>query len=201
LGYRGSLSEWLTLDASWYYHEYDRLLSTENSFFIEQQPLPAHAVVAGTFDNQTEAETYGFEVAANIRVSSSWQISSSYSWLRLRARNVAGSTDEITVQELEGGAPEVMYQLRSRWDIGSNVQLDVAAFYTDDIGAGTRNGFEQVPDYTRVDVRVGWSPSEAITLGVFGQNLLDDSHVEIVSADIQSSQLPRVFGAEVILEF
>ena len=46
-------------------------------------------------------------------------------------------------------------------------------YYVDDMKGGLN-----IPDYTRLDIRLGWHPSSQIQLSLLLMNLLDKSHPE-----------------------
>jgi iron complex outermembrane receptor protein len=58
---------------------------------------------------------------------------------------------------------------------------------------------QQVPSYTRLDMRFSWRPVERLELSVVGQNLLQDLHVE--SDDIVTSVDPTQVKRGVYAKF
>ena len=78
-----------------------------------------------------------------------------------------------------------------------NFELDAALYYVGRIPEmGIRPGGDNLHDFTRVDVRLGWRPIEALELSVVGQNLQDRRHTEWGNSLISlRSSVPRsVYG-------
>ena len=48
-----------------------------------------------------------------------------------------------------------------------------------------------MPDFTRLDLRLGWRPSSDFELSVTGRNLLQRRHKEYTSSDVVPSLTPR----------
>jgi iron complex outermembrane receptor protein len=82
-----------------------------------------------------------------------------------------GST-EITSENAEGDSPVHQFHLRSFLDLPYNLQFDSAIYYVDALSN------QRVPSYTRLDVRLGWSPREDLDLSLAFQNILDPQHPE-----------------------
>ncbi|MCX7096060.1 MAG: TonB-dependent receptor, partial [Methylobacter sp.] len=96
----------------------------------------------------------------------------------------------------EGNSPQNQYSIRSQLSLPHHIEFDTTVYYVDNLRASTAT----VPNYTRVDLRLGWRPFKALELSVAGQNLLDDRHLEFArSSDIIVSEIPRsVYGKAVI---
>ena len=48
-----------------------------------------------------------------------------------------------------------------------------------------------VPAHTRLDLRLGWRVQPGLELSLTGRNLLQRSHREFESEDLQASDIPR----------
>lgn len=200
-GYRGQPRSDLNLSASLFYNLYDNLSSNEQSFSIETEPTPTHALIAGTFDNRLEAESYGLELEANWQVSQDFRLYFGYSWLKVDARSDSDSTDVNTVRERENSTPEHQFQVRSRWNINSALDIDLALYYVDNIDVLASTGIESISAYTRFDARLGWNLTKDIELNLVGQNLFDNKHQEFQAADILNTQVPRSIYGQLKLAF
>ncbi|HEY4207414.1 MAG TPA: hypothetical protein VGM31_11405, partial [Puia sp.] len=55
-----------------------------------------------------------------------------------------------------------------------------------------------VPDYTGLDIRVGWKLSKAIELDVVGQNLLDSPHFEFIPSSPSSRQIEHSIYGKIV---
>ncbi len=95
----------------------------------------------------------------------------------------------IAASQYEGNDPTHQFVLRSQWEFAKNLDLDLALYYVDDLPA------LNVPNYTRLDLRLGWRPRKDLEFSLVGQNLLDDRHLEFASFDLVGSEIPRsVYG-------
>jgi outer membrane receptor protein involved in Fe transport len=89
----------------------------------------------------------------------------------------------------EEGSPRYLAQLRSNLDIGDAVEFNAAVFR---VG---RVPFVSVDAYTRLDLGLSWRPTTSLRLDLWGQNLLESSHLEASGA-----QVPRTLFAMATFE-
>lgn len=189
-GYRGQMSQNLSFDVAAFYNIYDTL-SSQYPKVIQSPGLIQNLSVTA---NGLEGESYGAELYANWKVTDSWRLQPGYTWLTIDNRT--NSTDTTTVSRNEGNSPQNQYSIRSQLSLPHHIEFDTTVYYVDNLRASTAT----VPNYTRVDLRLGWRPFKALELSVAGQNLLDDRHLEFArSSDIIVSEIPRsVYGKAVI---
>jgi iron complex outermembrane receptor protein len=69
--------------------------------------------------------------------------------------------------------PDRHFNVRSLLNLSRNIQLDLMAYYMDEMSAGGH-----IPDFWRVDVRLAWKPREHLEFELIGQNLFEDRHPE-----------------------
>jgi len=195
LGYRALLTPKVSIDTAVFYNYYDDLASLEQSGSFETQPIP-HLLVAFTQDNQMIASSYGAEIQAKWQVHENWQLAASYSWLKIDAQLRAGSTDTIdSVVRIETSDPQHQASLRSIFQLPFDLELDASVYYTDAIAR------HQVDNYTRVDLRLAWKPSDLFEISLIGQNLLDSQHKEYTSSEAFYTEVPRSVYAKVVTRF
>jgi iron complex outermembrane recepter protein len=144
-------------------HDYDdiRTISLGPPFLIE---------------NNAQGEIYGLELESAWEVTSRWRLRAGYTLLQEDIRVKAGRSD-LNDGQGELYDPQQQFSVRSSLNISSDLELDVLFRFVDQI-ANEARGFEVVPDYTSLDIRVGWLATPAIELSVVGQNLLADRHRE-----------------------
>jgi iron complex outermembrane receptor protein len=94
--------------------------------------------------------------------------------LRLNLEPAAGSVDTLSEGQ-EGASPEHKITLRSQLDVTADVSFDAHVRYVDELPD------RQVPDYTSLDLRLGWTPRPELELAIVGQNLLEARHPEFGS--------------------
>jgi iron complex outermembrane receptor protein len=172
LGWRGQPASNLSLTATVYYHNYDRLRSIEPN---------GAAVLPYVVANQVAGSSYGVEAFMD------WDVSR---WWRMRA---GGFTTEQNTHLTAGGAdtenglgeasfPKYEAQLRNSFRLGNSWNLwtslrRVAAVSANESGGG------EVPAYTELDANLNWIVRTGVEVSFTGRNLLDASHPEIGGLD------------------
>jgi iron complex outermembrane receptor protein len=162
LGYRTQWTPSLTTDLALFYHDYDDLRS--------QEPLGAGAFPI-TFANLMEGESYGAELDVKWQPRKWWQINLGYTLMDQNLRPKPGSRD-ATGGAGEGNSPNNILVLQSWFDLPANLEFDATLRYVD------RLPLPQTPDYTTLDLRLGWRPRNDFEISIIGRNLLDDTHPE-----------------------
>lgn len=180
LGYRIQLTRSFALDLASYFNEYKYL-----NIYSE---------------NNAEAETYGFELAANWDVLEWWHIGASYTYLHMHiSRNYCPpppfdpnfsypfdpnspppppwrpppGTPPPDISP-DKSSPNHQFVIHSSIDLYRNLELDLELRYVDKLGI-------YVPSYTELDARLGWKPRKNLELSIVGRNLLHDHHPEFMS--------------------
>jgi iron complex outermembrane receptor protein len=197
LGYRAQPHRRLSLDIATFYNVYDHLTSFEpGSTFFETDPVPAHLVVPVYYGNLLRGETYGLEAAVNLDVTSRWKLRGSYSFLKVLLHRERTSGDTASETD-EGDNPQHQFQLHSFLKLARNLDLDTALYRISSLRG------QQVPGYTRLDLRLGWHVREKIELSSGVQNLLDRRHLEFQGDDVfvLPSQVKRSVYGKVTWKF
>ncbi|HLH56905.1 MAG TPA: TonB-dependent receptor [Verrucomicrobiae bacterium] len=194
LGYRVELFKRVSIDVAGFYNKYTDLIVTEpGAPILETSPLPPHLLVPSQSLNAAAGQTYGAELSARWRVTEDWNIVGSYSWL--------GSHFDTSSPSF-AGAPQQQFQLRSTLNLPAHLELSGAAFYVDQIEAPYGTGLLRVPSYVRVDLGLTWHPIPTLELGLWGQNLADDRHLEFTSYKTSVlTEVPRGFVARLTWHF
>jgi iron complex outermembrane receptor protein len=61
---------------------------------------------------------------------------------------------------------------------------------------------QQVPGYTRLDLRLGWKPTQPLEFSLGGQNLLADHHPEYRAVYVVTpTEVPRNLYVKVVWRF
>jgi iron complex outermembrane receptor protein len=193
-GYRNTIAKRLSIDTALYYNDYDHLQTTEPSTpFFETTPLPPHLVLPLLKENLMYGETHGIELTANWKVTDRWTVSPGYALEQIHLHTDPSSSDTTTGPFFEGGTPRHGAQLRSHFELHRGLAWDTSAYFVDRLtNQGTSNN-QVIPAYTRLDTGITWKPVEELSIGVFGQNLLKDYHIEFEDkfGSMQSSQIRR----------
>jgi Outer membrane receptor for ferrienterochelin and colicins len=161
IGYRGRSWNKLTYSITTYYHDWDRLRSSNAA----QVPLQ--------FANNIEGEVYGAHFWANIELMSRWQLAAGGAYLQKDLRLKPGTTDleGVTNDTLSNDA-EYYGQIRSTIEITSNSTLQISLYHV----AQLKN--QEVPAHTNVDFHYAWQFHPDLTVSVTAQNLADRDYYE-----------------------
>jgi iron complex outermembrane receptor protein len=186
LGYRIKPATGLSFDIAGFYNHYDDLIQTE---FSETQP--------GSFEYANASEggdTYGAELLAQWQVTDCWRLTGNYSWLKA---SVPGEKFQSPVN------PEHQFHVRSQLELADKWTLDTVGyfFHRTEIKS-VAAGVSHLPGYFRFDVGLTWRPSPRMELSLWGQNLLDDGHMEFWSVKTpNTAEVPRTFFAKFTLHY
>lgn len=172
LGYRVQPVEWLTVDLAGFYTINDNLRTSEpGSPTLAMSASPPHIVQPFLFDNRMSGNTYGVEIASTWHPVNFWRLHLNYSYLKIELHPDATSVEKTQDQRR---SPRHQVQVRSLVDLPWHLQFDASAFFVDRLPKLEPT----VPSYVRLDLRLGWRPTQAFDLSVVGQNLLDNRHPE-----------------------
>ena len=197
-GYRAQLSEYLWMDLTAFYNSYTHLTSEEVATpFLEISPSPAHLVIPLNGANLLHGEGHGAEMALNWKPASRWTLSAGYSYLQLHIYADPTSTATSTPLALEGSSPREQAQVRSHLEFASRWAWDASVYFVGPLPA------LRIPAYTRLDTGLTRNIGEALSLSIFGQNLLQDHHLESNNADqiVVSSMVKRSAYAKMVWHF
>jgi iron complex outermembrane receptor protein len=173
MGYRAAVFQRLSIDLAAYYNYYDNQETVQLATpYVVTTPGPPHLVVPLTLQNGERGETHGVEIAGNWKATNRWTLSPGYSFEQIHMYTSAAIQDTQSNVLVEGSDPRHSAQLRSTFALGPRLAWDLSAYFVD------RLPYLRVPAYTRLDTELSWKWSEQISLGLVGQNLLTDHHVE-----------------------
>jgi iron complex outermembrane recepter protein len=179
VGFRKALTDKLSFDSTVFFNHYKDLQSGEpGSTGLETDPPPAHLLVPINIRNLLYGETHGIETFASVKLAARWTLSPGYTLLTMHLHRDATSLDVSSGAEAEGGIPNQQAQLRSNVNLPRHWQWTTSAYFVERIPA------QKIASYTRLDTNLAWQPSDKISLGLVGQNLLRDLHQEYSGPDL-----------------
>jgi len=150
-----------------------------------QESLEVLLEASTTVGNLMSGVTYGLEASTALNVTAGWKLSGAYSLLRMQLRPYATSRDEAA-EAAEGDSPRHQFQVHSLLALPHNFEADAALYHVSSLPN------QQTPRYTRLDLRLGWRPTERLELSFAGQNLLDGRHREFAGlGSVLTSQPQR----------
>ena len=101
-----------------------------------------------------------------------------------------GDSQDIYYVRAEGNDPHNQFLIQSMIDLPWNFEFDSVVRYVDNLN---QRG-PVVPNYTSLDLRLGWRPSPHWEFAIVGQNLLERQHAEF-GAPATRQEIPRsVYG-------
>lgn len=183
LGYRAQPAPSLSLSATLFYSDYDRLRT------LEQRPgLP------GRFENRADGLARGLEAWASWQPLRGWRLSGGAVLQNIRIDANADSRDRSHVAGLAANDPKRSWTLRSAHDLAPGLQLDLSLRH---VGALTQPA---VPGYHELDARIAWQARPNLELALVGRNLLHDEHAEFGEPGLRQS-VERSLTMSAILQF
>lgn len=163
LGYRTKLTNKLQLDMTAFFNDYDEVTTVPET--------------GGTQNNNTTIETYGFEISSTLDVYANWRLIGNYSLLETFAHT---PYNDLTYEQFD---PHHQFNLQSRLDITEKLEFNAGAYYVDKIS------YFDIPAYIRLDLGFTYRPRANVELSIWGQNLLEPSHVEFADQYMQDRQV------------
>lgn len=183
VGYRAAPTDDFSWDVATFINDYHKLegIGPTGPPVVDPSGL---IFLPAMFANNLRALSYGAEVTMTYQLSDTWRLFGAYTWLELQARG----GDPVTAAMMNGSSPHNQIYLRSSWDLGSDVQIDLIGRYVDRLSA------LDVPRYIEMDCRIGWQIGKNLEFSVVGQNLLNNHHLEFVDfleGGLASTQVRR----------
>jgi iron complex outermembrane recepter protein len=167
-GYRTQPTDYFSWDLALFFNQYENLIGAVPGL---PELAPFGIIIPANVENVQRAQSYGFELAANVDMTENWQIRGAYSFLRI---DILGPDDGNP----EGTAPRNQLYLQSSHTLANNLQLDLIGRYADALP------FFNVPSYVVGDVRLAWRRDPCTEFFVVGRNLFDNGHLEFGPGDV-----------------
>lgn len=201
-GYRWQVAETLSFDLATYYNVYDELRSFGNGVpYYELTPPPTHLVIPQYLVNGLEGDTYGFELQGTWQATENLKLFAGYSWIEFDLEQKKEFQTNHPIAE-ETIAPAHQVQLRSYLDLPHNVSLDAKLSYVSEISYTTPLQSETIDAYYRLDLRLGWKPSNTYELSIGADNLFSSGQKEFPDyTNIVDSEVPSRFWAQLTCTF
>ncbi len=172
-GYRALVTARFHIDVAMFHNNYDDLSSFQvGTFFLEPTPAPVHAVLPLLTSNGIRGTTNGFELAADWRPATWWELKGSYAYLTMNLETKPGSNDPTTVPIDEGSSPQNQWVIQSLVNLPKKLEFDQTYRYVSALPA------QMVGSYGTADARFGWHITPQLELSVVGHNLLQPHHAE-----------------------
>jgi iron complex outermembrane receptor protein len=178
LGYRIQPVSRATVDLAAFYNDYSHLRTFEmGAPAVVMAPAP-HLYVPYLTGNSLYGQTHGLELALNWNVSDRWSLKAGYTYFESNLKLAQGSTDPLGINGPDGRGqnPRHQFNIRSHVALGGKVELDANVYFVDSLP------YQSVPQYARMDLRLGWSPRKGVEASLGAQNLFGAPHKEFSSS-------------------
>ncbi|GJL77832.1 MAG: ligand-gated channel protein [Nitrospinaceae bacterium] len=200
-GYRFKPKPELNFDITGYYFDYNGIIESVNTgaTTFNAAPIP-HLQLTAFNDNVLEGEVFGVELSAQWQPLENWRLSGSYTFTKIDLRPSESGLAFPQAPTGEGdldaeGEPEHIYNLRSYLNLPYDLEFDTLFYYV------SKNSVRKIPGYSRVDLRLGWRPTKSFELSLVGQNILDDSHLELTELLEKPTETERSFYVKATYNF
>lgn len=194
LGYRVRATETLFINSTLFYNKYHDLINgiPQGAPSVSGAPGNMYMVWPIRVANGMDGESYGFEISAQWSVKEWWRLTTSYSWFHFNELN-KGLSREARQGFSEGENAEHRFSLVSYMDLPGNFELNGALYYTDDLPELGFRG-DNIGSRVKLDVNIGYHPSEKWTITVGGRNILGESSREFGETmdGIVASEIPTI---------
>jgi iron complex outermembrane receptor protein len=182
IGYRFQPTTALWFDTTAFYNDYKDLIAYRynRDAWIETDPIPG-IIVPLHYDNTLGGESYGVELAAYWQATSNWLLQGSYTYLKTNLSQDLWDAGGVEAFLVQAANPRNQISLRSALNLTRQLELDLWFRYVD------RLSENDVDDYTSLDARLAFRPSDRWELSVVGQNLLERRHAEFSSIEVERS--------------
>lgn len=171
-GYRYIPAQNFSIDIALYCNKYRGL----QSYYQESQFMPIY------FFNAMEGDIHGLEIATAWAPTDWLETELGYSYIEVAMDD--NSAANLYQEEVsEGSSPRHRFSVRTNFDLGNNLYLNLWGHYTDQLKAASVLAVQNnvvVDDYVNLDANVRWLPKEGLEITLAGQNLLDSGHIEFI---------------------
>lgn len=174
LGSRSELAHNLFADVAFYYNRYSDLRVITPSVPYSQ---PNANVQPYYLSNDMHGNAIGSELVLEWTPFPWWHLQSAYSYEKLRMYLDGNSKDTINMGNAAGDTPKQQISLRSGFDIGRGIKLDL---WLRGVGRIASIDGVSIPGYITTDFQISWKLLKYLEFSIIGQNLLQQSHPEFI---------------------
>ena len=133
------------------------------------------------YANNRSGQTYGLESALDWKITGTWLLGASYTYLHALIDKNKIADPNITELLAQGSNPRNLFSISSNLDITPQIDFDVWLRF---VG---RLPERDIDGYTVMDTRLAWRPNKNIELSLVAQNLLESGHSEFSTLEVERS--------------
>jgi len=190
-GYRFIPQSCLSIDLALFFNDYEnlRIYSPRDAAYLDagNQRMIQDIVLS----NMSNARSWGAEVSVDLTTGRNVKWTLAYA---LTCHDYNNDED----YEIDFGFTKHQASLRGRFDLTENLTLDAWLRYVGETNATyglsspTNAAIYRIDDYVTLDLRLGWRIRPDLEFFLTGQNLLQDSHFELVQEAFSNPvEVPR----------
>jgi iron complex outermembrane receptor protein len=201
IGYRTEPLPRLSFDIAAYYNSYKKLrILIPGTPYTENISGSPNAVQPYILSNDMHGHAVGVEFSAEWTPYDWWRLQSSYSYQNLTMFLDGKSEDSINKRNAEADVPQHQFSVRSGFDLGRQVSLDLWLRGTDRLDS--IDG-QSIRGYITMDARLAWKPAKGLELALVGRNLFESHHAEFIPEYINTlpSEVERSFYGKLTWQF
>ncbi len=176
LGLRLKPTPRLWLDTTLFFNDYINLIGLE---LADNDPLDDRIDLG--YANNRSGQTYGLESALDWKITGTWLLGASYTYLHALIDKNKIADPNITELLAQGSNPRNLFSISSNLDITPQIDFDVWLRF---VG---RLPERDIDGYTVMDTRLAWRPNKNIELSLVAQNLLESGHSEFSTLEVERS--------------
>lgn len=192
--------ELLSFEFGYRFHRLDWLKAEFSAFWSDYEDVSGLAGAGPfVFQNDTNIKIRGLEIEVSYLPTDWLRLTGGYSVIDFDEN---GPPAPLAVPQRRTH-PAHQFVLRTLLDLPYDLEFDGAIFYVDgQPGTTPTLRSNNVTQYVRLDLRLGWKPLENLEISLVGQNLTDARHPEFNDIQFnQSNQVPRSGYAKVTVDF
>ncbi len=193
LGYRFFALEKMNAEVSLFWNEYESRTS-----FQPRPVIPPPLVVE--FGNDSKSTNRGVEFVVNVQPLSWWRLKMSYSYLHID-EDLKSTSVPLSLEKKNN--PKHQANLQSFMQLPFDFEFDTLVYIMDGLPGTVPTGqSDNVEYYVRLDLRLGYKPTDWAEISLVGTNLTDRRHYEGNDFTLgESTQVPRAGYAKVTFTF
>lgn len=194
LGYRNQVNSSIYLDVAGFYNDYSNVIGIaprRDLDFVQGVNGPI-SILLVDFVDAGSIITRGGDFLVKLKAAPNWDLALQYTYL-----DQVSKLGQQAFEFISAPSPEHSLVLRSLLNIGEQLQLDATLRYSGEGKAKLEN--KSVPEYTELDLRLGWLLGSDLQFSIMGNNLLSPRHREYgilddgsLAAHVERSVFARV---------
>ena len=196
IGYRKRFGEKALMEVSMFRSYYDDLLANDPDWQVVRYPGAFNpGLLVSGMTLESSSESYGLEFDLNYNLTEQFRIDLAYTWLKIEQKSADAGIDGVQ----EERTPEHQASLNMVYVHSSRFHGQLGIRYVGEM----KSNFLDVPSYVELDLGVKYHWTDRVVIGLSGQNLLNQNHMEFdrIDASNYATLSERLLRLKVEVEF